>query len=434
MSTARPLGYVETPTASPLFGMLASSRFAPTSLSELPNADGVTFYAVPVANQIHDLGRVLSSIDPLILDAQRNGRLILILDHSGENGAATNKIMDAWYAALHQYALLPRNIIYVAQDVSQAKRHTRRCEETGITEPVTVGRHHSFLKQLSINNRIADEKTFEAREATYLRRTPERRALCLMHKVRPIRIRLALELLQRDLWNSNLISWGGIESEDRRLDLFERDHGYRPPHFLDVAKEGFLPAHLMGSMEALLAIPRTLLDGDDPYNKPDTSVASLAASLIEPPHLKTGFSIVSETEMMPRQCRFTEKSIRPFANYHAAIVFGNYQTLSLIRSFGFATFADEIDEAYDDIADRNTRFEAAIAEVTRLCNMPADDFAGLLKRLQPVVAANARHFHFGLPDMIERKLDAPLIAQLEEMAASANLALTDRSATDDAAS
>jgi hypothetical protein len=62
----------------------------------------------------------------------------------------------------------------------------------------------------------------------------------------------------------------------------------------------------------------------------------------------TRFSVVVESRVDDRLF-ISEKSLKPLAHGHAFVVLGTQGTLSYLRSLGFATFDNEIDEMYDSI-------------------------------------------------------------------------------------
>lgn len=68
----------------------------------------------------------------------------------------------------------------------------------------------------------------------------------------------------------------------------------------------------------------------------------------------------------------SEKTLRSFACKRMLIVLGPVGVLKLLRSKGFETFDDIIDENYDLINDPVERFFAVVNEVNKFCNLPLD--------------------------------------------------------------
>lgn len=90
-------------------------------------------------------------------------------------------------------------------------------------------------------------------------------------------------------------------------------------------------------------------------------------------YLDTYFSLVTETSISSDWCFVTEKCIRPMIGFHPFIVFGNPHTLKTLKSFGFKTFDNIIDESYDNEFDTKKRFEMAYDEVKKLNKLSKEE-------------------------------------------------------------
>jgi hypothetical protein len=66
----------------------------------------------------------------------------------------------------------------------------------------------------------------------------------------------------------------------------------------------------------------------------------------------------------------TEKTLKPMLCKKIFIVAGPRGVLSHLRSKGFKTFDDFIDETYDSISNPNDRFFAVIDQIHRFCDRP----------------------------------------------------------------
>ena len=80
--------------------------------------------------------------------------------------------------------------------------------------------------------------------------------------------------------------------------------------------------------------------------------------------------IVTETVVNYPYPYVSEKTLRPIACKRMFIILGAQNTLALLRSKGFATFDDFINEDYDSIQDPIIRFKAVEKEVKKICNTP----------------------------------------------------------------
>jgi hypothetical protein len=66
----------------------------------------------------------------------------------------------------------------------------------------------------------------------------------------------------------------------------------------------------------------------------------------------------------------SEKTLRPISCKKMFIVVGPIGILSHLRSKGFQTFDDFINEKYDTIIDPNERFFAVVEQIRRFCDRP----------------------------------------------------------------
>lgn len=94
---------------------------------------------------------------------------------------------------------------------------------------------------------------------------------------------------------------------------------------------------------------------------------------------KTAYSIIAETSGENAITFFTEKTAKPLIAKRLFVVFSGYRFLELLKSLGFRTFGDIIDESYDQIADDTKRFQAAFEQIKRLCNMDQIEVANKIK-------------------------------------------------------
>lgn len=85
---------------------------------------------------------------------------------------------------------------------------------------------------------------------------------------------------------------------------------------------------------------------------------------------KSYFSLISETNFKNKYPRFvTEKIIKGFMFKHPFIPVTTPGILSMLKDMGYKTFDSIIDESYDIIVDNESRLEAILKEVKRLCNL-----------------------------------------------------------------
>ena len=83
----------------------------------------------------------------------------------------------------------------------------------------------------------------------------------------------------------------------------------------------------------------------------------------------TAYSIVAETHADNRYSFFTEKIFKPMLARRLFVVFSGWKYLENLRSLGFQTFDNVIDESYDQILDDQQRWQAAFEQIKKLCNL-----------------------------------------------------------------
>ena len=98
---------------------------------------------------------------------------------------------------------------------------------------------------------------------------------------------------------------------------------------------------------------------------------------------------MTDTNMPDRSFfRFTEKILKPIANFQPFIVFGYHGELQLLKNEGFVTSSPFVDESYDDVEDPVARFRAALSEFERLCALPREALEAMMLRLAPQMEEN----------------------------------------------
>lgn len=102
----------------------------------------------------------------------------------------------------------------------------------------------------------------------------------------------------------------------------------------------------------------------------------------------TRFSLIAETQMHDKACRYSEKTVKAILNKHPFIICGYYKTLELLRNDGFKTFDGFIDESYDNILDWRERQDAIAVEVDKLVNMSDERWQSFQHDIQPIINYN----------------------------------------------
>lgn len=120
------------------------------------------------------------------------------------------------------------------------------------------------------------------------------------------------------------------------------------------------------------------------YEGIDTTISQVIPIVV---YNQTAYTIVTETDIENDFSFFTEKIAKPLIARRLYIVFSGQHYLRNLRSLGFQTFGDIIDESYDEIENPEYRFIAAFQEVVKLCNR---DQAEVLAQIREIVDHNHR--------------------------------------------
>lgn len=102
---------------------------------------------------------------------------------------------------------------------------------------------------------------------------------------------------------------------------------------------------------------------------------------------QTAYTIVCETNYDNYYNFYTEKIVKPILAERLFIVFSGQHYLHNLRSMGFRTFSEIIDETYDDVEDHDTRFDRACEQIHYLINRPQEE---ILAKIKPITEHNKR--------------------------------------------
>lgn len=88
---------------------------------------------------------------------------------------------------------------------------------------------------------------------------------------------------------------------------------------------------------------------------------------------KFALDIVSETAFnYPYPC-ISEKTLRPICEKRMFIILGPYKILDYLKSLGFETFSDIVNEDYDNIQDPELRLLAVANSVRQFCSIDLEE-------------------------------------------------------------
>jgi hypothetical protein len=104
-------------------------------------------------------------------------------------------------------------------------------------------------------------------------------------------------------------------------------------------------------------------------------------------------NIVFETEPDTGASFLTEKTYKAMLYKKPFIIVTQKHGLKALRKGGYQTFGHVINESYDDIADYDERVQAILHEITRLNNLPEEEFNNLISSCSDMIEHNHAHLH-----------------------------------------
>jgi hypothetical protein len=84
----------------------------------------------------------------------------------------------------------------------------------------------------------------------------------------------------------------------------------------------------------------------------------------------------------------TEKTYKAIACKRPFIAFSTPYMLADLRNMGYKTFDPYIDESYDTQTDNKLRINMIVDEITRICNLPPQEYANVLEGIKEITEYN----------------------------------------------
>jgi hypothetical protein len=116
------------------------------------------------------------------------------------------------------------------------------------------------------------------------------------------------------------------------------------------------------------------------------------------------FHVVTETVYFDNKLHLTEKVFKPIVCRRPFFLVAAPGNLAYLKSYGFRTFDQWIDESYDEETDHYVRIEKITAEIARLCAMSPATLKQIHKEMQEVLEYNFNHFYTTFKDRIVDEL------------------------------
>lgn len=128
------------------------------------------------------------------------------------------------------------------------------------------------------------------------------------------------------------------------------------------------------------------------YLPKNVATSQYSADYESDDYIKSGIEVVLETLFDDSRNHLTEKTLRPIACGKPFMLVSSPGSLAYLRSYGFKTFNELIDESYDTISDPIERLTAVISEMKRLSALSANDKKALWQKLHAIANYNKELF------------------------------------------
>lgn len=113
------------------------------------------------------------------------------------------------------------------------------------------------------------------------------------------------------------------------------------------------------------------------------------------------FNVVTETVFYHDKLHLTEKIFKPIVARRPFMLVGAPGNLAYLKSYGFKTFGQWIDESYDNEQDPDKRIQMIVNELVKLTD---SDKVALLNEMQDVLEHNFMHFYTNFKTIIVNEL------------------------------
>ena len=128
------------------------------------------------------------------------------------------------------------------------------------------------------------------------------------------------------------------------------------------------------------------------YFLPNLTSSNASANFNIDDYSNTDFEVVLETIFDDSRLHLTEKTLRPIACSQPFLLVGTHGSLEYLRSYGFETFGDVIDENYDSIVDPVQRLKAIVDCMKSIRSWNHSQRIINMKKLQAIADRNHRYF------------------------------------------
>ena len=123
-----------------------------------------------------------------------------------------------------------------------------------------------------------------------------------------------------------------------------------------------------------------------------------------PPEIDSFWHVVTETVFYYDKLHLTEKTFKPIVSKQPFILLAAPGNLAYLKSYGFKTFDNIIDESYDSIQDNDSRIEAVVKQLAWYCRLSDQEKTDVMRAVEPIILHNFHHFYGEFKHIITREL------------------------------
>ena len=128
------------------------------------------------------------------------------------------------------------------------------------------------------------------------------------------------------------------------------------------------------------------------YHTNENISSSASATYNTQDYGNSAIDIVLETVFDKNKIQLTEKILRPIACGKPFIIVSEKESLAYLKSYGFKTFSDLIDERYDSISDPKKRLCAVVNTMKKISNLPENEKTKLFLEMHKIAKENKNWF------------------------------------------
>jgi len=317
----------------------------------------VNIHNVNFFSEMKDTG--FSQVNPRIIEDANAGKckIIFIQDTEGMSGLIGTesefdfKIIQDWCDV---FGINPKAVHYICGNLIS----DRRAVEQGCkcrVHPVTV--QETWNNVLAFPNSVTK---FNPTKPNYLYLNYNRQS-------RFHRIYMLSKLLKHDLFDKGLNSFNAMGKAANDV-----------VHYLDQVELG-----LAEYGQQLFDLAPIFVDKDN------TDITSSVGTLSN--YTDTFISLITETLPEPGALFCSEKTWRSIIVGHPFMILGSTNALKYLKSQGFKTFSNWIDESYDDYDDLSKKINIIVSNLEHFNKLSLFELKAIRDEMEPILFHNKNH-------------------------------------------